>query len=86
MQSGPERLRDWMRRAKLTQAETARLLAVDQPTMTRIVNGVYRPGLTTAARIEAVTGIPARAWVDASELESESEPVAATAGKRRIVK
>lgn len=86
MHSGVEQLLDWMRRKGFKQADAARFFGIDQPTMTRIVNGTYRPGLTTAVRIEELAGIPTRAWVEASELESEPEPVAATGHKRRIVK
>jgi len=86
MHSGIEQLQDWMRRKGFNQADAARFLGLDQPTMTRIINGTYRPGLTTAVTIERLAGIPTRAWVDASELESEHSPVAAAAGKRRIVK
>lgn len=86
MHSGVEQLQDWMRRKGFKQADAARFLGIDQPTMTRIINGSYRPGLTTAVRIEELAGIPAKAWVDASDLESERETAAATVAKRRIVK
>lgn len=85
MQSGPEQLKDWMRRAKMNQAETARYLGLHEPTVSRILSGTYRPGLTTAVHLEQLTGIPVEAWV-ASELEETDEPVAATAGKRRLTK
>jgi transcriptional regulator with XRE-family HTH domain len=86
MHSGPEQLKDWMRRRGFNQADAARYFGFDQPTMTRIVNGTYRPGLLTAIKIEELAGIPAKAWVDASALESEPEPVTASGAKRRIVK
>lgn len=86
MHSGVEQLLDWMRRKGFKQADAARFFGIDQPTMTRIVNGTYRPGLTTAVMIERLAGIPTRAWVEASELESEPETVVAGPRKRQIVK
>lgn len=86
MQSGPEQLQDWMRRRGFNQADAGRFLKIDQPTMHRILNGTYRPGLTIAIRIESLAGIPAKAWVEASELESEPEPVTQGARKAKIVK
>lgn len=86
MHSGIEQLKDWMRRRGFNQADAGRFLGVDQPTMTRIVNGTYRPGLTIAVRIEELAGIPTKAWVGTSELESNQEPVSVSPTKRRNVK
>jgi transcriptional regulator with XRE-family HTH domain len=86
MHSGVEHLKDWMRRRGFNQADAARFFGIDQPTMTRIINGQYRPGLTTDVKIEELAGIPAKVWVEPSPLDSEPEPVAAISAKRKIVK
>lgn len=44
--------------------ELAELLDLTAPHMSQILSGRRRPGLATAARIEDVTGIPARAWAE----------------------
>jgi plasmid maintenance system antidote protein VapI len=75
-----------MRRRGFNQADAGRFLGIDQPAMTRIINGTYRPGLTVAIRIEELAGIPAKAWVDASELELEPATASASVQKRRIAK
>jgi transcriptional regulator with XRE-family HTH domain len=63
MQSGPEQLRDWMKRRKLNQSETAEHLDMDETYISQIVNGVRTPGLHNALLIERMTGIPVEAWV-----------------------
>jgi transcriptional regulator with XRE-family HTH domain len=84
MQSGPEQLRDWMRRRGFTQADAARYLEYNEAMVSRILSGDYRPGLLTAVHIEELTGIPVRVWV--SELDESDEPQPAIAGKRRVTK
>lgn len=85
MESGPEQLRDWMRRRGFTQADASRYLEYNEPMVSRILNGSYNPGLRTALRIEHLTGIPVEAWA-ASELDELDLPVTAIAGKRKVSK
>lgn len=42
--------------------ELADLLDMTAPHLSQILSGTRRPGLETAAKIEEVTGIPARSW------------------------
>ena len=84
MQSGPEQLKDWMRRRGFTQADAARYLEFPEPTVSRILGGSYSPGLRNALHIEQLTGIPVNAWV--SELNEADEPQPAIAGKRKLSK
>ena len=85
MQSGPEQLRDWMRRRGFTQADAARYLEFHEPMVSRILSGGYSPGLRTALTIEQLTGIPVEAWA-ASELAEAEEQQPAVAGKRKLSK
>lgn len=50
------------RRGKTTKTEFARQLGISLPFLANIEAGRKRPGLDTAARIEDLTGIPARSW------------------------
>jgi len=85
MQSGPEQLRDWMRRRGFNQAEASRyLVGGNQPLLSNILNGHYKPGLAKAIQIERLTGIPVEAWASDLDETSDVEPVAA--GKRRVAK
>lgn len=81
MQSGSEQLKDWMRRRGFTQADAARYLEFDEPYISVLTSDKRTPGLANAILLERLTGIPVEAWV-ASELD-ESEPAAATAGRKR---
>lgn len=85
MQSGPEQLRDWMRRRGFTQADAARYLEYTESLMSRILNGGYNPGLKNAIHLERLTGIPVEAWA-ASAVASDDEPEPVTAGKRKLAK
>lgn len=92
MQSGPEQLKDWMRRRGFTQADAARYLGYNEPMVSRILNGGYSPGLKYAIHMERLTGIPVEAW-SASELEESDEDAAVrvagssgSGGKRRVSK
>lgn len=82
--SGPDELRDWMRRRGFTQADAARYLDYEESLMSKILNGQHRPGLQNAVNIERLTGIPVEAW--ASELVVDAERPMAAAGKRRVAK
>ena len=82
MQSGPEQLRDWMRRRGFTQADAARYLEYNEPMVSRILSGGYSPGLKNAIHLERLTGIPVEAW--ASGLDENDEQQPALAGKRKV--
>lgn len=85
MHSGPEQLRDWMRRRGFTQADAARYFGFNEPLVSRILNGTYNPGLKNAILLERLTGIPVEAWAS-SELDETVEAVAAAPAKRRLAK
>ncbi len=82
MYSGPDQLRDWMRRRGFTQADAARYLDWDQGNISVVLAGKRTLGLETALRVERLTGIPVEAW---SETESEriAEATLAAGAKRR---
>lgn len=82
MQSGPEQLKDWMRRRGFTQADAARYLQVDEPYVSVLVSGKRTPGLANAVKLERLTGIPVEAWAS-SEIGEAVEPVAAGARKSK---
>lgn len=72
MRSGPEQLRDWMRRREFINEEASRYLGLDASVVTKLANGSRNAGLRIAIRIERLTGIPVEAWVsdDADDLVS----------------
>jgi transcriptional regulator with XRE-family HTH domain len=71
MQSGPEQLRDWMRRRGFTQADAARYLETDEPYISVLLSGKRTPGLVNAIHLERLTGIPVEAWASTALDESE---------------
>lgn len=82
MQSGPEQLKDWMRRRGFTQADAARYLAIDEPYVSVLLSGKRTPGLANAIHLERLTGIPVEAWASTSIGEAQ-QPVAAGGRKRQ---
>ena len=80
MQSGRERLREWIERSKLTQRTAAELLGMHYTFINQILGGSRSPALGTAVRIERVTGIPVEAWMP-TEVDKECQPMAAGSGK-----
>lgn len=84
MQSGPEQLRDWMRRRGFTQADAARYLEFPEPTISNLLNNKDSLGLNRALHVERHTGIPVEAWTSELADADDTEPVAA--GKRKIRK
>lgn len=80
MHSGPDQLRDWMRRRGLNQTESAALLGFDPTFISQLLSGRRQPGLGNAVKIERVTGISVEAWLS-SELDESGSAVAATVGK-----
>lgn len=83
MQSGPEQLKDWMRRRGVNQSEAAELLGLDIPFMSLLVNGKRTPGLTNAIAIERQTGIPVEAWL-LNEVAESPDATPSGGGKRRV--
>lgn len=81
MNSGPEQLKDWMRRRGFNQADACRFLGFDGASMSNFCAGKRTPGLDTALRIERLTGIPVEAWssteLDTDESDAAPEPVKA---------
>ncbi len=75
MQSGPQQLRDWMKRRQFRNEEAAEYLGIDASVMTKLANGSRNAGLKIAIMIERHTGIPVEAWL--SENADEIVPVAA---------
>jgi transcriptional regulator with XRE-family HTH domain len=64
---GPELLRQYLDRSKITARELSRKTGVvDETQMSRFLNGKLRPNLAHAHAIEDATGgaVPARAWLD----------------------
>lgn len=82
MYSGPDQLRDWMRRRGFTQADAARYLGWDQGNISVVLAGKRTLGLETALRIERLTGIPVEAWSE-SEMDKMETTGAAVGSKRR---
>lgn len=64
--SGPQLLKDWIKRRGFSQAEAAQYLGLVQEEISTFVNGRRRPVLEKAVHIERLTGIPAHAWVSSS--------------------
>lgn len=85
MQPGHEQLKDWMHRRRFLQQEAAEYLGLDAPYVSKLLSGTRSPGLDNAVKIERATGIPIEAWME-SELDTSSEPVAASAAKPQTAK
>lgn len=82
MQTGQERLREWLERSKLTQRAAAELLRMHYTFLSQILNGNRSPALGTAVRIERVTGIPVEAWMP-TEVDDERLLVSAGGSKSK---
>lgn len=85
MQSGRERLREWIERSKMNQTAAAELLSIHPVMLSQILNGARNPGLPTAVAIEDVTGIPVRSWT-LSRVSEAKEAATVAVGKRPITK
>jgi transcriptional regulator with XRE-family HTH domain len=66
-----ERLKEYRDKHFENDYEMADLLDLTRAHFSQIINGVRRPGLDTAAKIEARTGIPASSWVDTEKSEQK---------------
>jgi len=85
MQSGRERLRDWITRSKVKDYEAADILGVNNVVLSQWLSGSRKPGLDNAVKIEQVTGVSVESWL-LSPLSSDDDGEAVTAGKRKITK
>ncbi len=72
MPHGRDQLRDWMERREFKQREAAKYLQFDETQMSSFLSGRRSPGLTTAVRIERLTGIPVEAWMSSELAETDS--------------
>jgi transcriptional regulator with XRE-family HTH domain len=59
-----DRLREYRAKHYDKAYEMAAEIHITEAQLSQILNGKRRPGLDIAVRIEDVTGIPARSWVD----------------------
>lgn len=82
MHSGPDQLKDWMRRRGFTQADMARYFNWDQSFVSVLLSGRRSPGLETAITIERLTGVPVEVWLS-SEVDKSESAVETTGGKAR---
>ena len=48
----------------MNQREFARAIRITDSYLSQLLSGVRRPGLPTAVRLEAETGVPVASWVD----------------------
>jgi transcriptional regulator with XRE-family HTH domain len=85
MPTGAEQLSEWMRRAKMNQAEAARYLGFDAPYVSVLLSGKRTPGLDNAILLERLTGIPVEAWAS-SELDDQDAQVSAGRAKPQVNK
>lgn len=63
-QTALERLKSYRDKHCQNDYELADLLEMTRAHFSQLINGVRRPGLATAAKIEAVCGIPASSWAE----------------------
>ena len=78
--SGRTQLEAWLRRSCKTARELATESGIPEAYISQIRNGKRRPGLPKALALEAVTGIPARAWLPKPPPRIAND-VAVSAGK-----
>lgn len=62
--SGREQVREYIRRRRITQKSLAVELGIHEATLSAILQGHDRPSLSLAARLEDITGVPARAFAE----------------------
>lgn len=75
MVSGPEQLRDWMRRREVNQTEAAELLSITGVFLSQLLNNKRSPGLANAIKIERMTGISVESWLLTEVSETPDEIV-----------
>lgn len=61
----PMTLKEWLKGAKMTHEDFAKLVGIDRFRVSRLVNGHMRPNLDLALLIERKTSekVPAETWV-----------------------
>ena len=59
-----DKLKEYLARLGVTQNRFAQEIGVEQATVSRLVNGIIRPGIDLAVRIESATGgdVPVSSW------------------------
>lgn len=67
-----DRLKEYRDKHFENDYEMADLLDLTRAHFSQLINGVRRPGLATAARIEERTGIPASSWAEPRKSKSKS--------------
>ena len=80
--NGRERLRQWIDRSKLEDFEAAEQIGLHRAQLSHILNGIRRPGLDVALRIERATGIPVEAWAPIEQDETATASRAAAASRQ----
>jgi transcriptional regulator with XRE-family HTH domain len=85
MQTGRERLRAWIERSKLNQVQAAEILSINYVMLSQMLTGVRSPGLSTAIKIEDITGISVRSW-GLSRVSKDETAEPAMAGKPKVTK
>ena len=74
-ESGRNQLQRWIDRHRMTQDDAGRRIGISRVKLNQYLNGVRRPGLEVAIRIEDATGIDARSWlVGAADSELLAKP------------
>lgn len=63
MQSGRDRLKDWIERSRCQQQQAAEILGITPAYLSQILSGVRTPGLANAVKFEHITGIAAESWL-----------------------
>jgi transcriptional regulator with XRE-family HTH domain len=58
----PERVRTFLKKVRRSQTSLARELGVSRVHLCNVLNGHDKPSLDLAARLEAVTKVPAGSW------------------------
>jgi transcriptional regulator with XRE-family HTH domain len=70
-QTALDRLKDYRAKHFEFDYEMADLLDMTRAHFSQLIRGIRRPGLATAAKIEACTGIPASSWTDSRRSKSK---------------
>jgi len=78
---GPDRLKAWIARSRLTQREAARLFGLHYTFLNQILSGRRVPGLANAVTIERETGISVEVWMPTEGGKSEDVPE--SSGRKR---
>ena len=62
--SAPQRFDEYLKKHSLTMAAAGKIFDCAPSYVTMLRHGSVTPGLTLASRIEKITGIECRAWVE----------------------